>query len=165
VTNFETRQGPVPDAERMKRYRERKRRAQYHGDASVTSRNTETDTDTETESDTEPESDSALSSFVSESVCEFENSIGMVANQRQSEELTAFLTELHERGHPEWWQMAIDVACDANARKWSYMRAVLQNWIDAGSPNLGGNGSRASPQEDDYDMEAALAKAKRYGLG
>jgi len=159
VTNFETRQGAVPDAERMKRYRERKRKAQYHGDASVTSRNTEPETDTDTESDTEPEPDSALSSFISDSVHAYENAVGLIAGETQTEEVKAFLVDLHERGHPEWWQMAIDVSCDNNARKWSYIRAVLRNWLEQGRPGLKppatGNGSRASP----IDKERASVDA------
>ena len=149
VTNFASRQGPVSDAERMARYRERLRHAQYNGDVAVTNRNVESDTDTDTESDaeSEPEPD-ALSSFIAESVCAYENAVGLVAGATQTEEIQAFLADLHERGHPEWWQLALDVACDNNARKWSYIRAVLRNWIDQGRTGLRppSNGARASPE-------------------
>lgn len=43
VTNFAARQAPVSDAERQARYRERLRKAQYHGDEPVTNRNAEAD--------------------------------------------------------------------------------------------------------------------------
>ena len=160
VTNFEARQGPVPGSERVARYRERKRKDQYDGNGDVTSRYTEPDTDTEPE----PES-AALSSFIADSVHAFENCIGLVVGETQTEEVKAFLGDLHARGHPEWWQLALDVACDNNARKWSYVRAVLQNWLKQGRPGLKppSNGSRASPEE--YDEAAALEKAARYGLG
>lgn len=107
----------------------------------------------------------ALSSFIATAAHDFENCIGLIAGEHQSEEITAYATDLHNRGHPEWWQMALDVACDNNARKWSYVRAVLQNWLEQGRPGLKppANGSRASPEE--YDEAAALEKAARYGLG
>jgi len=129
-----------------------------------------TDVDVDTDADVDADKDAdALSSFISDSVHMYENAIGLIAGESQTEEVKAFLVDLHERGHPEWWQMAIDVSCDNNARKWSYIRAVLRNWLEQGRPGLkppaAVNGSRASPEEDDYDMEAALAKAKRYGLG
>ena len=65
VTQFAARQAPVSDSERMSRYRERQRKAQYHGDTSVTTlsrgssdavtnRNVEADTDTDVDADAEP---------------------------------------------------------------------------------------------------------------
>jgi len=173
VTHFEDRQRARTSTERSRRHREQQRRDEYWCNDSLQERNddatnrpTESDTDKESDTDSEPEAepDAALSSFVGESFRSFENTVGMVASQHQAEEIAEFLAELHERGHPEWWQMALDVSCDNNARKWSYMRAVLRNWLDVGSPNISGNRARASPQEDEYDETAALQKAKRYGL-
>lgn len=53
VTHFADRQAAVSDAERMKQYRERKRKAQYYGDEPVTGdvTNCNTEPDTESESD------------------------------------------------------------------------------------------------------------------
>ena len=55
VTNFAKRQAPVSSAERVSRYRDRKRKEQYYGNDGVTDgvTNRYTDTDTEVDTDTE----------------------------------------------------------------------------------------------------------------
>ena len=105
------------------------------------------DADADADADVDKDADASLSSFIADSVHAFENCIGLVVGETQTEEVKAFLGDLHARGHPEWWQLALDVACDNNARKWSYVRAVLQNWLKQGRPGLKppSNGSRASP--------------------
>lgn len=108
------------------------------------------DADTDADADVDADKDAdALSSFIGDAVCAYENAIGLIAGPTQTEEIKAFLAELHERGHPEWWQMALAVACDNNARKWSYIRAVLRNWQEQGRPGLKppSNGARASPEQ------------------
>ena len=55
VTNFSKRQSPVSSAERVARYRERKRKDAYYCNDDVTNRYTDTDTDTEVDTDTDKE--------------------------------------------------------------------------------------------------------------
>jgi len=76
VTKFAERQAPVGDAERMRRYRERKQKQQYYGDDTevllngndnVTIRNADTDVDTDTDVDVEVTTAQKISSaFVEE---------------------------------------------------------------------------------------------------
>lgn len=183
LTRYADRQKRAPSsrreavAERVKRHRRRKAAdgnadvTTLHADETTAQRGVtppDTETDTETESDTEPESD-ALSSFVGQAVCAYENAIGLIAGETQTEEIKVFLGDLHARGHPEWWQLALDVACDNNARKWSYIRAVLRNWLDQGRPGLkppsNGTGPRASPLDKEAASVAALNEWLAEGEG
>jgi DnaD/phage-associated family protein len=185
LTRYADRQKRAPSsrreavAERVKRHRRRKADARnvdvttLHPDETtmqrgVTPPDTDTDTDTETDTESEPESD-ALSSFSGDAVHAYENAIGLIAGETQTEEIKAFLADLHERGHPEWWQLALDVACDNNARKWSYIRAVLRNWLEQGRPGLkppsNGNRSRASPMDKEAASVAALNEWLAEGGG
>ena len=57
VTRFAERQAPVSDAERMRRYRERKQQTQYYGDDAVTDDDTDTVTDTVTNRNVDTDTD------------------------------------------------------------------------------------------------------------
>ncbi len=62
----------------------------------------------------------------------YENAIGFLAGAHQAGEMQAILAELQGRGVLAWWDAALRIACDNNARKWSYMRAILENSLKTG---------------------------------
>lgn len=64
----------------------------------------------------------------------FANRIHLVASAYQVQEMADRLTTLRERNALDWWDMALKVAEDNNARKWAYVRATLDNCIAAGTP-------------------------------
>ena len=113
----------------------------------------------------------------------YEGQIGLVSGAHQAGEMAALIVELYARGVPAWWQATLDIASDNNARKWSYVRAILENSLATGmSPgarrprereprparrsNGSGTGKRLDPavlaarrkEIDEYDNEAAIAR-------
>lgn len=165
LSRFAERQSRAPSSqreavtERVKRHRMCKANA-CNEDVTrvkrgVTPSDTETDTETDTERDTETDTErererelSASSSPFADELREYSNTIGMVSGGLQSEEIVAMLEELRERGVPDWWGLAIKVCADQNKRRWSYLRAVLGNWLKQGHPEDHGStpGARASPK-------------------
>ncbi len=109
------------------------------------------------------------SGFIADAIHAYENVVGIVAGQHQSEEIVATLEELHERGHPEWWELALNEAADHNARRWAYIRAILRNWIDQGRCSVTAQDecdARASPKtrvvtiEDQFTGERRTVEAR-----
>ena len=113
----------------------------------------------------------------------YENQIGLISGGHQSGEMAEIIAELHSRGVLGWWQSALNIASDNNARKWSYVRAILGNSLATGmSPgarrprereqrsgrrsNGSGTGNRLDAavlaarrkEIDEYDNEAAIAR-------
>lgn len=108
---------------------------------SITDANTDTDSDTDSDTDAETDADGAAAAvvqpasdddYLTRGVRYYEGAIGLVAGMRQSEEIRMSLEELHERGLDDWWQTAIDIAVDANARNWRYISAILTNHLREG---------------------------------
>lgn len=75
----------------------------------------------------------------------FENIIGLVAGQRQAEEISAILVELHENSWDGWWQTSLDIASDNESRSWPYVRSILENHLRDGTPPMRKNGSKLPP--------------------
>jgi hypothetical protein len=134
----------------------------------------------DTDTDTELKDDDAGARAIAGAIKAYENQIGLLSGAHQSGEMTAIIAELHARGVLVWWQTALNIACDANARNWRYVRAILENSIKTGSApgaqkppaaagRSNGNGTlrrgldpalaaAKRKQADEYDNEAALAR-------
>ncbi len=97
-----------------------------------------------------------------QAVIAYQNSIALVAGADQAREMADVVAELESRDLLPWWQMAIKAACDQNVRKWSYVRAILDNSLKTGKPpgapkpaKANGNGHKPSRRASEYD-EAQL---------
>lgn len=73
------------------------------------------------------------SEYTSQAFRAYESEIGIISTAQVSE-FTEILDELHSRGLLDWWNAALKVAVDNNARKWSYIRKVLKNSLAEGKP-------------------------------
>jgi hypothetical protein len=62
----------------------------------------------------------------------FQNDIHLVASPYQAQEMSDVIDRLKARNVLDWWHMAVRIACDNNARKWSYVKAVLENALADG---------------------------------
>jgi hypothetical protein len=71
------------------------------------------------------------SDFVADSIRAFEGNIGMIGPS-QADEIRSMLVELEQKGLESWWDTAIQIAVDNNARKWSYVRGVLEGCLRTG---------------------------------
>lgn len=95
---------------------------------------------------------------ISDAVTAFQNNIHMIANPIQAEEISSAVAELQARGVLDWWNSAIKIACDNNARSWAYVRAIVENALKDGKPpgtnkpSRNGNKSHVEvPAEDWHD--------------
>lgn len=88
----------------------------------------------------------ARNEFVAQSIRAYESTIGVLGSERQSEEIRETLLELQERGLESWWQTAIEIAVDANKRRWDYMRAILENHLRDGTAPSRARGSAPPPK-------------------
>lgn len=173
VTHFATRQAPISDAERMARYRERQRKAQYNGDESVTAlsqersdvvtnRNVEVDVDTDTEVEVEspatdsdpgnsqnaPHNTDGLSALLFRNV---ENA-GIMLNQTIADRYKALLPDILKLPDPAAFiEAAFEEARASNARPlppWvaSVVKRCLAQGCMPGEWSDNGHGKpRASP--------------------
>lgn len=128
VVKFAERQAPMSAAERMERMRETKKKRTYYGDSyePVTKRNTEEEEDKDIDIEKEQqeeENDGVVFSH-------YENNIAPL-NARMRDELGDYI----DRCSNDWIVEAINIAVDNNARRWSYIRAILDNWIEKGKTN------------------------------
>ena len=193
VVNWKSRQyASDSSTERVKEHRERQKQAPKPPELPKTSSETlpqqgnatlpqrcgnapDTDTDTDTELKDE---DDAGAQAVKGAIRAYENQIGLLSGAHQAGEMTAIISELHERGTLTWWNTALKIACDNNARKWSYVRAILENSLKTGiapgtkppaAERRNGNGTskprvdpavvaRQRKADDEYDNAAALAR-------
>lgn len=130
VTNYNKRQGPVSDAERMRRMRNRQKSRQYYGSSDdavtepvtggVTNRNTETD------------KDSGGGGEAAAVYCAFEQNIAALTPVT-SEAIGAAISDYSA----DWVMTAIETAAKANARNWNYIAAILKRWQAAGFKDTG----------------------------
>lgn len=144
VTKFDDRQAAVEDKERMRQYRARKRqqdlRVSVNGTEpkdnehngmvtrSVTKSNIDTDTDTEIDSTT----------TTNAGACEnlklitkrYTSAITVTVSPRMADEFKDYAGQCRD---PAWIDYAFDQAEDANVRKWSYVRTILDSCIAAGN--------------------------------
>jgi DnaD/phage-associated family protein len=97
------------------------------------------------------------SSFAMQAERAFENSVSMIPSLVQQQEIDAMLEELEGRGLQDWWQKAIDIACDQNHRSWAYVRGILRNCMSEGKPPgsrpPGGNGHGPPKTNVDQTLE------------
>jgi DnaD/phage-associated family protein len=123
VTKFEERQAPVSDAERMRRYRERKQKSLYYGYEDVTNRNVDTESDTESDTDSKTETTTSSSRDFGQLTTAYEHNMGV---------LTPMIGEMLEDDLQTYGlQICLDailVAVGQNKRKWSYVRGIMKNW-------------------------------------
>lgn len=64
----------------------------------------------------------------------FSSRIHLIANPIQAQEMIDRLKDLRQAGVLGWWDMALKVAEDNNARRWSYIRAILDRCLREGKP-------------------------------
>jgi hypothetical protein len=64
----------------------------------------------------------------------FSSTIGLIANAYQANEIILYLDQLADRDVLSWWDKAIQVACDNNARSWAYVRGILKACLSSGRP-------------------------------
>lgn len=169
VTHFSERQAAVPDTERSRRYREAKRKRQYYGHYSVTSRDEErhetvtsrdVDTDTDTDTEAEPKANRAKTRESAAATGldppnvyrHYENNIGII---------TAHMSELlrHAEGdYPaDWIVQAIDIGVENNARNWRYCQTILERWKSEGKDD--GRGRQEAIEK--RETQAAEDKLER----
>jgi DnaD/phage-associated family protein len=135
VTNYAKRQAPISDAERARRYRERKQRDQY-SDNGVTKAVTKRDVESESESESESDKNRGDTDkndevkVVADLYQYFESNITMLTPR------TADMVDGWMQDYPiDWIYDAINVSVDNSVRKPSYVDKVLQNWQSDGRGN------------------------------
>ena len=144
VVNWNKRQGPADPtaAERMWRFRNKgsnvtpdvdrnvTRNVTRNSDADVTRRGQKKEDRGEMldEREQRPETPATTAAAVKA----YENSIGLISGAMQREEILAAIDILASIGHPEWWGMALRIAEDNDARKWSYVRAIITRCVKDG---------------------------------
>jgi hypothetical protein len=85
----------------------------------------------------------------------------MVAGAGQSQEVFEYLDRLRDAGVLSWWPLALRAAADANARRWSYVRAILEGCLrenrppGARAPGAGATGAARPP---------ASGRGRTFGL-
>lgn len=98
----------------------------------------------------------------------FANQIHMIASPIQADEMTDRLKELQAHGVLEWWDAALKVAADNNARRWAYVRATLDGCLREGhapgTPRTNGrnNGRSATAQGVGLQSIAGSAADERW---
>ncbi len=86
------------------------------------------------------------SAFVAAALRSYENVIGLVSGPVQAQEIGDMLAELEQRGVQAWWDTALQIAADQNARRWAYVRGTLNNCLRDGRPPLNRGSPRAVAQ-------------------
>lgn len=138
VINYAKRQAASPAKERMRQYRERKKRQKLRiSDSDDTQRlqnvtgklrnvtpDTDTDTDTDDNDDNGVFDEKALQAIVAN----YEDIISVQYSSTMADEFKKYAAQVR----PEWVANAFKVAEAQNVRKWSYVRAILNSCIDAG---------------------------------
>jgi DnaD/phage-associated family protein len=128
VTKFEDRQAPVPGNERVKQYRDRQKKQQYYSDVTEMKRDVTqiTDTDTDTDTEEEEEEDSKRPNIFAI----YESNIGSITKIMADK-----LIQAEKDYSEEWITEAVSIAVANNARKWSYVEAILKDWQANGYKN------------------------------
>jgi len=156
VTHFAKRQARVPNAERKRQERVRKRKGEYVGHDTVTTCVTKRDTDTDTESDTEKEEEVLPpQNYCHEPVTirdtkrDTDTDTDTDTEKKEEEEgaprknvfviyeenigvLTPLiadeLNEAEETHTAQWVGEAIKIAARNGKRSWAYVKAILNRW-------------------------------------
>jgi len=76
----------------------------------------------------------------------YESEIG-VLSPAQLDDVKSIIGELESRGLESWWQDALAVAANANARNWNYVRKVLTNCLESGRPPRAGKPTAGKSRE------------------
>lgn len=170
VTNFATRQSPMDNAERQKRYRDRQRSDQYHGNGTdtlqsrnrnetVTKCNVDVDVDRDTDEDTDVDVDNHRNAFET-----WERALGslspLIADQiddlvQEFDEHSSSLpapSEGAQHTGDEWVSAAIREAASSTPRFGvKYVAAILDRWKREGYC-ASGNGAKADGDYADFDF-------------
>jgi DnaD/phage-associated family protein len=167
LTAWEKRQPQREDdsTPRVRALRDRQRDGVTQGNAAqrtVTQHNApdkiREDSDKEAEKKTNDDDDAPapVDAATAKAFTAFQNDIHLIASPIQAEEMTDVLDRLKARNALDWWHMAVKIACDNNARKWSYVKAVLENALRDGrapgthKPRQNGHGA-SHPRADTRD--------------
>lgn len=144
VTNFEKRQAAVTVNDRVKQYRERKRKEQFNDSETGEERDgngyvTESYTDTEedTDKDKELQLQEGGGGGFGAAVAAYENEIGLLTKTIGEDIQTAV-----EDYGGEWVVEAIGVAARANKRRWNYVNGILKRWRVEGKQSFERNGAQ-----------------------
>lgn len=172
LTAWEKRQPQREDdsTPRVRALRERQRDGVTQGNApqrTVTQHNApdkiREDSDKEAEKKNDDDDAAApVDADVAAAFTAFQNDIHLVASQYQAQEMTDVIDRLKARNALDWWHMALKIACDNNARKWSYVKAVLENALADGrapgtnKPRTNGHGASHTRADtrDGYNVPA-----------
>jgi DnaD/phage-associated family protein len=130
VTKFEKRQTAVSGKDRIKQYRERKRKEQFNepetetepkSNEIVTERYTDTeeDRDIDKDIDKEPEEEGDDGRVFKV----YENEIGLLTQM-----IGADIEDAVKDYGEDWIVEAIGVAARANKRRWNYVKGILNRW-------------------------------------
>lgn len=154
VVNYAKRQAASPAKERMKQYRERKKRQKLRlSDSNVTQqlqdvtdelRNATPDTDTDTDTDDNDDSGVVDEKALQAIIANYQDIINVQFSSTLANEFKEYATQVR----PEWVANAFKVAEAQNVRKWSYIKAILDSciadgrWVDRRNGNGRGNGSK-----------------------
>ena len=136
VTKFAVRQAATSDAKRMAQWRERNRKAQYEGDASVTelvtNRNAEPDIDTEADAEVEADAEETAPPAFSDVVKAY-NSAGGMISERTGELLGEMCdTYAGRQGHTgeQWVVAAIEEGAKSSKGPptVNFLDAICKRW-------------------------------------
>jgi hypothetical protein len=95
-----------------------------------------------------------FSGAIAGAVRAYENAIGVIAGAEQANEIADMIEQLERKHLLFWWSSALKIACDNNARSWSYVRAIITNSLATGKapgtdkPSRNGKSGRAKPDND-----------------
>lgn len=128
VTKYAERQAAVPGKDRVQQFRNRQKLQQYYGDVTQLKRDvTQIQNRTDTDTDTEAEHAAAANIFQL-----YENNIGVMTKVMADKLKSA------EQDYPlTWFEPAITIAVEHNARNWRYVQAILERWKTQGFPDDG----------------------------
>lgn len=163
LLNFVKRQYDKPsDTPEQTRERQRMSR-QRHADVTPSHAiYSDTDnTNTQTKEDDDEGAGAPVDADTAKALTAFQNDIHLIASPIQAQEMTDVIDRLRARNALDWWHMAVKIACDNNARKWSYVKAVLENALRDGrapgtnKPRTNGNSSHTrADTRDGYNVPA-----------
>lgn len=135
LLNFIKRQYDKPsDEPEQTRERQRVSRQRHAGVTPSHATYSDTDnTNTQTkEKDDDEGAGAPVDADTAKAFTAFQNDIHLIASPIQAQEMTDVIDRLKARNALDWWPMALKIACDNNARKWSYVKAVLENALADG---------------------------------
>lgn len=143
VTNFEKRQAAVTVNDRVKQFRERKRKEQFNENATDQEHDSNegvtesyTDTEEDTDIDKELQLQEGGGNGFGAVVSAYENEIGLLTKTIGEDIQTAV-----EDYGGEWVIEAIGVAARANKRRWNYVNGILKRWKVEGKQSFDRNGT------------------------